>query len=112
MSSRLTELAQRKELLVAQLQLQRMEISLRAEELRDGFRDAFRPRSLIGGAIARPAGVIALVDAVASLFGLRRFARIARIAALSLVIARLVRRWRGSRAAKEPPAAEGPHAPV
>jgi hypothetical protein len=107
MSSRLTELGQRKQLLVARLHLQRMETSLRAAEVRD----AFRPASLVAGAIARPATLIAVVDAVASLFGLRRFARIARIAALSLVVSRAVRRWRGrSRATEEPSVVESPRA--
>ena len=109
MSSRLAEAGQRKELLVARLQLQRMETSLRVAELRE----AFRPRSLIAGAIARPATLIAVVDTVASLFGLRRFARIARVAAVGLVISRIVRRWRGrSRTAEGPPAVESPHAPL
>ena len=38
MSSRLAELTQRKELLVARLQLQRMETSLRVAELREADR--------------------------------------------------------------------------
>ena len=105
MSADLRALAQRKELLVARSQLQRMETSLRAAELRD----AFRPASLIGSAIAQPAALIALVDAVASLFGLRRFARFARLAAVGLVAFRIVRNWRSSpRAAQPPPAAETP----
>ena len=109
MSSRRAELGQRKELLVARLQLQRMETSLRVAELRE----AFRPRSLIAGAFARPVTLIAVVDTVASLLGLRRFARIARIAAVGLVISRAVRRWRGrSHAAAQPPAVESPQAPL
>ena len=109
MSSRLAELTQRKELLVARLQLQRMETSLRVAELRD----AFRPRNLISSAIARPAGSIAFLETAAALFGLRRVARAARIAAISLVVSRLVRRWRGSsRAAQEPPVVESSRPPL
>jgi hypothetical protein len=101
MTAHLRVLAQRKELLLARLQLQRMETTLRAAELRE----AFRPTSLIGGAIAQPAALVALVDTVASLFGLRRFARLARLIAVGLMVARIVRNWRGSpRAAPEPPA--------
>lgn len=103
MSARLDEIAQRKKLLVAQLQLQRMETTLRTSELRE----AFRPTSLIGGAIAQPAALIALVDSVASLFGLRRFSRFARLAGVALVVARIVRNWRG-RPVREPPGAEAP----
>lgn len=102
MSAHLRVLAQRKELLLARLQLQRMETTLRATELRE----AFRPTSLIGGAIAQPAALIALVDTVASLFGLRRFSRFARLAGVGLVVFRILRNWRGGspRAAPEPPA--------
>jgi hypothetical protein len=101
MNTHLRVLAQRKELLLARLQLQRMETTLRAAELRE----AFRPTSLIGGAIAQPAALIALVDSVASLFGLRRFARFARLAGVGLVVFRILRNWRSSlRAAPEPPA--------
>ena len=109
MSSRLDELTQRKELLVARLQLQRMETSLRVAELRE----AFRPRSLISSAMARPAGSIAILETAAALFGLRRVARAARIAAIGLVVSRLVRKWRGSRrAAAEAPLAESSHTPL
>ena len=107
MSARVQDLAQRKQLLVAQLQLQRMETTLRAAELRE----AFRPGSLIGGAIAQPAALIALVDSVASLFGLRRFSRFARLAGVALVVARIVRNWRGRpRPAPESPVAENQEA--
>jgi hypothetical protein len=103
--SRSQVLAQRKQLILARLQLQRMETTLRAAELRD----AFRPVSLFGSAIAHPAALISHIDTVASLFGLHRFARLARLAAVGLVVFRIVRNWRGSpRAAQEPPAAETP----
>ena len=105
MSARLDALAQRKELLLARLQLQRMETTLRAAELRD----ALRPASLLGGAIAQPAAVLALFDTVAPLFGLRRLARWARLVTAALVVFRIVRNWRGSpHAAQEPPAVETP----
>jgi hypothetical protein len=103
MSARLDAIAQRKKLLVSQLQLQRMETTLRSSELRE----AFRPSSLIGGAVAQPAALIALIDTVASLFGLRRFSRFARLAGVALVVARIVRNWRG-RPARESPVAETP----
>ena len=101
MSTHLRVLAQRKQLLLARLELQRMETTLRAAELRE----ALRPRSMIGGVIAQPAAMVALIDTVASLFGLRRFARLARLIAVGLMVARIVRNWRGSpRAAPERPA--------
>ena len=101
--SRLQALAQRKQLLIAQLQLQRMETTLRAAELRE----AFRPKSLLGGAFAQPAALVGIIDTIASLFGLRRFARLARIAAVGLLVFRIVRNWRGSqRPASELPGPE------
>lgn len=101
MSAHLRDLAQRKELLLARLELQRMETTLRAAELRE----ALRPTSMIGGVIAQPAAMVALINTVASLFGLRRFARLARLIAVGLMVARLLRNWRGTpRAAPEPPA--------
>ena len=109
MSGRLAALAQRKQLLVARLHLQRMETTLYAAELRE----AFRPTNLLGSAIAQPATLIALVDSVATLFGLRRFARLARLATVAMVVSRIVRNWRGaSRAAKDAPVAESPGKPL
>ena len=109
MSGRRAELAQRKQLLVARLHLQRMETTLHAAELRD----ALRPTSLIGSAISQPTTLIALVDSVASLFGLRRFARLARLATVAMVVTRIVRSWRGTpRAAKDVPVAETPDKPL
>jgi hypothetical protein len=90
--SRLDALAQRKTLLVARAQLQRMETTLRATELRE----ALRPRNLIGGSIAQPAAVLALIETVAPLLGMRRLARWARVAAVAFVAMRIVRNWRGS----------------
>ena len=92
MSARLEQLARRKELLLARLQLQRMETTLRAAELRD----ALRATSLLGGAIARPAALVGLIDTIAPLFGLRRVARWTRLAAVALVALRILRNWRGS----------------
>jgi hypothetical protein len=103
MSARLRVLAQRKQLLLARVQLQRLETTLRAAELRD----ALRPKSLIGVGIAQPAALIALFDAVAPLFGLRRLARWARLAVVALAAFRIARNWRGTgRAAPEPAPAE------
>ena len=90
--SRLATLSQRKTLLVSRLQLQRMETTLHATELRE----ALRPRNLIGGSIAQPAAVVALIETVAPLFGLRRLARWARIGTVAFVAVRILRNWRGS----------------
>jgi hypothetical protein len=90
MSRSLQELAARKQILVAQSQLQRMQFALHAGDLRD----ALRPAGLVGGAIARPAAAIALVSTVSRLFGWRRVARIVRLGAIALVVFRFVRVWR------------------
>jgi len=103
MSARLDALAERKALLVARLQLQRMETTLRVNELRE----TLRPKRVIGGAISQSAALIALINTVAPLLGLRRFARWTRLATLALVAVRIVRNWRGQRpaAASVPPVA-------
>ena len=75
MSARLDELAARKALLLARLRLERLQVSLYAGQLRD----AVRPAGLIGGAIAKPAAAVALVEAIAPLFGLQRLARWVRL---------------------------------
>lgn len=98
--SRLATLSQRKTLLVSRLQLQRMETTLHASELRE----ALRPRNLIGGSIAQPAAVVALIETVAPLLGLRRLARWARIGTVAFVAFRILRNWRGARTPAEPPA--------
>src|SRR5207244_1557103 len=71
MSARVKALGERKALLVARLQLQRMEVVLRANELRE----AIRPASLIGGAVAQPAALIAIFDTIAPILGLRKWSR-------------------------------------
>jgi len=98
-SARLDELAARKELVVARLQLQRMETELRVTQLRE----ALRPASSIGSAIARPAAMIGVLDLVAPLFGLRKIAYLVRIGAIALVALRVAREWRGRRAVETPP---------
>lgn len=90
MSRSLQELAARKQILVAQSQLQRMQLALHASDARD----ALRPAGLVGGAIARPAAAIALVSTVSRLFGWHRAARIVRLGAIALVVFRFVRAWR------------------
>jgi hypothetical protein len=90
MSRSLQELAARKQILVAQSQLQRMQFALHAGDARD----ALRPAGLMGGAIARPAAAIALVSTVSRLFGWQRAARIVRLGAIALVVFRFVRVWR------------------
>jgi hypothetical protein len=92
MSRSLQRLAARKQLLLAQAQLQRMQLSVYAGDARD----ALRPAGVVGGAIARPAAAIALVSTVARLFGLHRVARIARLGAIALILFRFARAWRGS----------------
>jgi len=90
MSARLDALATRKSLLVAQMRLQRLELSVHAGDVRE----AIRPASMIGGAIAKPAATIALVEAIAPLFGLQRFARFFRVASIGFAVVRIVRNWR------------------
>jgi hypothetical protein len=103
-SSHLDELAERKQLLLAQLQLQRMETALHAAELRE----AMRPANMFGGAIARPAAVIGVVNMVAPLLGLRRFARWVRAGTVALVAYRILREWRSRRRPPElPPESPG-----
>jgi hypothetical protein len=92
MSRSLQRLAARKQLLLAQSQLQRMQLSVYAGDARD----ALRPAGVVGSAIARPAAAIALVSTVARLFGWNRVARIARLGAIALVVFRFARAWRGS----------------
>jgi hypothetical protein len=92
MSRTLAELAARKQLLVAQSELQRMQLALYAGDARD----ALRPAGVVGGAIARPAAAIAMIDTVARLFRLHRVSRLVRIAGLAFMILRFARAWRGS----------------
>jgi len=93
MSRTLAALAARKQLLVAQSELQRMQLAVYAGDARE----ALRPAGLIGGAVARPAAAIAMVDTIARLFGLRRISRLIRIAGLALMVFRFAGAWRGSR---------------
>jgi hypothetical protein len=102
-SLRLDELAARKELVVARLQLQRMETALRVTEVRE----ALRPVSRIGSAIARPAAVIGILDLVAPLLGLGRIVRWARVGAIAMVVFKVARNWRG-RQAQPQDSASGP----
>ena len=90
MSQSLQQLAARKQILLAQSQLQRMQFALHAGDARD----ALRPAGLMGGAIARPAAAIALVSTVSRLFGWHRVARIVRLGAIALVVFRFARVWR------------------
>jgi len=92
MSRTLAELAARKQLLIAQSELQRMQLALYAGDARD----ALRPAGVVGGAIARPAAAIAMIDTVARLFRLRRVSRLVRIAGLAFMVLRFARAWRGS----------------
>jgi hypothetical protein len=105
MTSRLDVLADRKRLLVTRLQLQRMELSLRAANLRD----ALRPANVIGGTFAQPAALVAIVETIAPLFGMRRLARWTRLGAVAMVLVRILRNWRGKqRTTPEPPVELGP----
>jgi len=93
MMSALAKIEARKQVLLAELNLQRMELSLHASDARA----ALRPAGMIGGisgAIARPAALIALVDAVARLFGWHKAARLVRVGALVLAAYRIARVWR------------------
>ena len=90
MSAHLEELAARKALLVSRSRLERMQIALYAGELRDSL----RPAGFIGGAIAKPAAAVALLETVAPLFGLQRLARWIRVGLVGLVLFRIARHWR------------------
>lgn len=92
MSRHLDELAARKALLVAQLKLERMQVSLYAGQLRD----AVRPAGLIGGAIAKPAAAVAMVEAIAPLFGWQRLAYWVRLGSIAFAVFGIARRWKGS----------------
>lgn len=92
MNHSLQRAAARKQVLVAQAQLQRMQLALYAEDARN----AVRPAGLIGSGMARPAALIALVDTIARLFGWQRFAAIVRLGALGIAVFRIARAWRGS----------------
>ena len=92
MSLSLRQLAARKQILLAQSQLERMQLALHAGDARD----ALRPAGVLGGGIVRPAAAIALVSSVARLFGWHRLARVARFGAIALVVFRFARAWRSS----------------
>jgi hypothetical protein len=89
-SARLDELAARKALVISRLRIERMQVALYAGELRD----AVRPASLIGSAIAKPAALVALGQAIAPLFGWQRFARWLRIGSIGFAVFRILREWR------------------
>jgi len=92
MSQSLQRVAARKQVLIAQSQLQRMQLALYV----DDAREALRPAGLIGSAIARPAALVALVDTIARLLGWHRFARMVRLGAIGIAVFRIARAWRGS----------------
>ena len=92
MSRHLDELAARKSLLVAQVRLERMQVSLYAGQLRD----AVRPAGLIGGAIAKPAAAVAMVEAIAPLFGWKRLAYWVRLGSIAFAVFGIARRWKGA----------------
>lgn len=87
MNHSLPKLAVRKQVLIAELQLQRMQLALHAGDVRE----ALRPAGLIGRAVARPAAAIALVDSIAPLLGLHRLARLVRLGAIAVAAYRIAR---------------------
>jgi hypothetical protein len=87
MNQTLSKLAARKQVLLAELQLQRMQLALYAADVRE----ALRPAGLIGRAVARPAAAIALVDSIAPLLGLHRLARLVRLGAIAVAAYRIAR---------------------
>jgi len=93
MSAHLEELAVRKALLLSRSRLERMQIALYAGELRDSL----RPAGMIGGAVAKPAAAVALLETVAPLFGLRRLARWIRVGLIGLALLRVAQNWRADR---------------
>ena len=92
MSAHLDELAARKALLLARLRLERMQVTLYASALRD----AVRPAGLIGSAIAKPAAAVALVEAIAPLFGWRRLAYWVRLGSIAFAVFGIARKWRNT----------------
>ena len=90
MNRELHRLAARKQVLLAELRLQRMQMSLYASDARQ----ALRPAGLIGGAVARPAAALALVDTIARLLGWHRVARVVRLGAIALTAFRIANLWR------------------
>lgn len=92
MNGSLQMLSERKKILVARSHLERMQLMLYAGDVRG----ALRPAGLIGGAIARPAALLALVNTVAPLLGWTRLTRVVRLGVLALVVFRFVRAWRSS----------------
>ncbi|HXX86779.1 MAG TPA: hypothetical protein VEN29_22710 [Casimicrobiaceae bacterium] len=90
MSAHLEELAARKALLLSRLRLERMQVALYAGELRESL----RPAGLIGGAVAKPAAAVALLETIAPLFGLQRLARWIRVGVVGFVLLRIARNWR------------------
>jgi hypothetical protein len=87
MNHSLRRLMARKQVLLAELQLQRMQLALHAGDVRE----ALRPAGLIGGALARPAAAVALVDSIAPLLGLHRLARLVRLGAIAVAAYRIAR---------------------
>ena len=55
-----------------------------------------RRRFLIGSAVAQPAAIIAVVEAIAPVFGLQRYARWVRLASIAFAVTRIARKWRQS----------------
>jgi hypothetical protein len=84
--------AARKQLLLAQAQLERMQLSLYVNDARD----ALRPAGVIGSAVARPAAFVALADTVARILGWRRLSSALRVGAIAVAAYRIARAWRGS----------------
>jgi hypothetical protein len=80
-------LAARKSLLIARARLQRMELALHA----GAAREALRPASLVASAIAKPAALVAVFEVLAPILGLRRYARLARLASIGFAVSRIVR---------------------
>ena len=97
--SSLARLEARKQALIAELNLQRMQFALHTGDARA----ALRPAGMLGGAIARPAAAVALVDAIAPLFGWYRLARFVRLGALALAAFRVARVWRSRAPPSAPP---------
>jgi hypothetical protein len=91
MSESLQRTTARKQLLIAQAQLLRMQLALYV----DDARDALRPAGVIGGAVARPAALVAVVDTVARLLGWHRLAGVVRLSAMAVAVYRVARAWRG-----------------
>jgi hypothetical protein len=86
--------AQRKSLLLARSELERLQIALAVHELRERVLPERRPAGTDGA--SRPARIAAAVVAIGvPLLGRHRLGRMLRGVSIAMTAARVVRNWRG-----------------